>query len=66
MGEPKTVVLTGASSGIGAAAAPGATVILSGLMADQQNQVVAAYAEQGFRLADVLAEEEWRTLVLER
>jgi ribosomal protein L11 methyltransferase len=52
--------------GIGAAAAQSATVILSGLMADQQNQVVAAYAEQGFRLADVLAEEEWRTLVLER
>lgn len=51
---------------IGAAAASQAIVILSGLLAEQQNQVVAAYAEQGFRVLDVLAEEDWRTLILGR
>jgi len=51
---------------IGAAASPRATVILSGLLVAQQDQIVAAYAEQGFRLIDVTAEDEWRTLTLAR
>ncbi len=51
---------------IGAATAGSAAVILSGLIDEQQDDVVAAYAEQGFRLADVIAEEEWRTLLLTR
>ena len=41
-------------------------VVLSGLLTEQQDKVVAAYAEQGFRVADVIEEETWRTLMLSR
>jgi len=51
---------------IGVAAAPRAVVILSGLIDSQQDPIVAAYAEQGFRLLDVIAEQELRTLTLAR
>lgn len=48
------------------AAAPGAHVILSGLLTAQGDDVVAAYSEAGFTLADRRTQGEWDTLTLAR
>ena len=47
-------------------AAPGGTVILSGLLTTQAQAVTAAYAAQGFRLTGHEDIGEWSTLVLRR
>lgn len=46
--------------------APGGTAILAGLLDWQARQVLAAHRRQGLVLERVLAEGEWRTLVLRR
>lgn len=51
---------------IGKAAAPGATVILSGLLVTQAPRVTTAYAQQGLVLRKRLERGEWATLILER
>lgn len=47
------------------ALAPGGSVILSGLLADQENQVLSAYRRQGLFLKKRFGS-HWRALVLER
>ena len=44
--------------------APGGTVILSGLLANQRNRVAAAYRAQGLRLRRAESREGWVTLTL--
>lgn len=44
--------------------APGGHLVLSGLLGSQQSAVLAAYAGRGLRLKQVIADGEWRTLVL--
>lgn len=46
--------------------APGGHLVLSGLLDTQQTAVLAAYAGRGLRLDRVIADGEWRTLVLSR
>ncbi len=46
--------------------APGGTVVLSGLLATQEQLVLNAYLAQGFRLKFRVPLEEWMTLVLKR
>jgi ribosomal protein L11 methyltransferase len=46
-------------------AAPAGYVILSGILNEQADEVVAVYATQGFRLADRLELGEWTTLTLQ-
>lgn len=48
------------------ALAPGGVAILSGLLAKQERQVLAAYRRQGLRLSRRIAIEGWHTLVLRR
>ncbi|MCC7275198.1 MAG: 50S ribosomal protein L11 methyltransferase [Alphaproteobacteria bacterium] len=48
------------------ALAPNAVVVLSGLLARQERQVLAAYARQGLRLERRIAIDGWHTLVLGR
>ncbi|MBO6781739.1 MAG: 50S ribosomal protein L11 methyltransferase [Alphaproteobacteria bacterium] len=50
---------------ISSARAPGAPVILSGLLHAQEPQVLAAYRTQGLFLRARLRRDEWSTLVLE-
>ena len=45
--------------------APGAVLVLSGILDRQHDAVVAAYAAQGFRHVETLHREEWVTLHLE-
>ncbi len=45
-------------------AAPGCYVILSGLLNEQADEVIAAYAENGFDLVDHLQITDWSTLTL--
>lgn len=44
----------------------GGMIILSGILAQQVNQVVDAYVKGGAHLADVLEEGEWRALMFRR
>jgi ribosomal protein L11 methyltransferase len=44
--------------------APGGTAILSGLLANQARQVLAAHRRQGMRLEAAIAKGPWTTLVL--
>ncbi len=46
--------------------APGGTAILAGLLDTQVRAVLAAHRRQGLRLERVLAEENWRILVLRK
>ena len=46
--------------------ADGGTMVLSGLLDFQKDDVLAAFAGCGFELTGTLAEEEWRTLLLVR
>ncbi|WP_374441526.1 50S ribosomal protein L11 methyltransferase [Stella sp.] len=48
------------------ALAPGGVAILSGLLARQERQVLAAYRRQGLRLERRIAIDGWHTLVLRR
>ncbi|MDO6413128.1 50S ribosomal protein L11 methyltransferase [Sphingomonas sp. BIUV-7] len=43
---------------------PGGRVMLAGLLADQEDAVVAAFAARGFRLSERLQRGDWPTLVL--
>ncbi len=53
-----------------AAAAPGATLVLAGLLAEQEDEVVAGYAPYGFAVVDRVVHEtggaQWPTLALRR
>jgi ribosomal protein L11 methyltransferase len=51
---------------MGRAAAHGASVILSGILATQAAGVVTAYAQQGIILRQKLIRGEWATLLLEK
>jgi ribosomal protein L11 methyltransferase len=51
---------------IARAIAPGGTVILSGLLTEQQRRVAAMYRGQGFALSRAIVIGEWATLVLRR
>ena len=51
---------------VGRLLAPGATVILSGLLHDHANAALAAYRAQGLRLVRRFRLDEWTTLVLSR
>ncbi|WP_417310868.1 50S ribosomal protein L11 methyltransferase [Devosia sp.] len=48
------------------AAAPGAMIILSGILNTQSSRVISAYARAGMVLRRKLIKKEWSTLVLER
>ncbi|MGE0714376.1 MAG: 50S ribosomal protein L11 methyltransferase [Alphaproteobacteria bacterium] len=48
------------------ALAPGAVLVLSGLLARQERQVLAAYSRQGLRLQRRIAIDGWHTLILSR
>ncbi len=58
--------LTRLAPEIAEAAAPGATIILSGILNRQAARVVSAYARQGVVLARKLEKGDWTTLILER
>lgn len=62
--------LVGLAPSFAGAAAPRATLILSGLLVEQAEEVVAAYRAQGFALDRGIDHEaggaDWRTLVLTR
>ena len=45
---------------------PGGVAVLSGLLRDQADPVLAEYRKQGFRLAERRNDEEWSALVLSR
>ena len=49
-----------------AAASPGATVILSGILNEQATRVANAYARNGVLLRQRIEKKEWTTLVLEK
>jgi ribosomal protein L11 methyltransferase len=51
---------------IGRAAAPGATIILSGLLATQAAWVANAYRQQGIVIRQRLVRGDWATLILEK
>lgn len=51
---------------VAAAAAADGRLILSGIIAEREGDVRAAYAPLGFTVTRALAEGEWRTLLLER
>ena len=44
----------------------GGYVILSGILNEQADDVIAVYADNGFKLADRLEIAEWTTLTLKR
>ena len=54
------------AGGLAAHLAPGGTAILAGLLETQMRAVLAAHRRQGLRLERVLAEGNWRTLVLRK
>jgi ribosomal protein L11 methyltransferase len=58
--------LAALAPGIGRAAAPGATIILSGLLATQSAWVANAYRQQGIILRQRLVRGGWATLILEK
>lgn len=49
---------------VAAAARPGTTLILAGLLSGQKNQVLHAYHKTGFRLRATRLENEWPCLIL--
>jgi ribosomal protein L11 methyltransferase len=49
-----------------AVAAPGARIILSGLLADHANAALSAYRFQGLALERRIVVDDWVTLVLRR
>jgi ribosomal protein L11 methyltransferase len=51
---------------IAAVLAPGGTLLLAGLLADQGDDVIAAYAREGCRVVDRLVIGDWPTLMLVR
>jgi ribosomal protein L11 methyltransferase len=51
---------------LGRLVAPGARIVLSGLLATQENAALAAYRPHGFRLERRIPLDEWVTLVLAR
>lgn len=51
---------------LAAALAPGGVAVLSGLLASQQNQVLAAYRQQGLALVKSTVTNDWVTLVLRK
>ena len=51
---------------MGRAAAPGATVILSGILEHQARGVINAYGRQGMVLTQKLQRKDWTTLMLEK
>ena len=58
--------LIGIAPAMGRAAAHGASIILSGILATQAAGVVSAYAQQGIILRQKLIRGEWATLLLEK
>jgi ribosomal protein L11 methyltransferase len=58
--------LVALSPGMRRIAAPGATIILSGILNTQAARVIAAYGRQGIVLTQKLVRKEWTTLMLER
>ena len=58
--------LTHLAPSIAEAAAPGATIILSGILNRQAARVVSAYGQQGVILRRKLVRGDWTTLILER
>lgn len=52
--------------GMGANLMPGGTVVLSGLLIEQERRVLSSYLTQGFRLERRIHLDEWSTLVLKR
>jgi ribosomal protein L11 methyltransferase len=58
--------LKGLAKPIGAMAAPGAFVVLSGLIPAQANAALAAYRAHGLALARRIPLDGWVTLVLKR
>ena len=46
------------------AAAPGATILLAGLLVSQADDVLAAFAKQGFVESQRVVRSEWPTLAL--
>lgn len=58
--------LVGLAPSIRRRLAPGGTVILSGLLANQRNRVAAAYRAQGLRLVRAETRDGWVTLTLRR
>jgi ribosomal protein L11 methyltransferase len=58
--------LIGLASDMARYAAPGAVVILSGLLESQEPEVLGAYHQAGFRLSERHLIDGWSTLVMER
>lgn len=58
--------LVALAPGMGRIAAPGATVILSGILRHQAVRVINAYGRQGMTLRHRLDRKDWSTLVLEK
>lgn len=56
--------LIGLAAQIAAAAAPGTILILAGLLRKQQDELVAVFVRNGFRLRDSHVENEWPCLVM--
>jgi ribosomal protein L11 methyltransferase len=58
--------LAALAPGMGRIAAPGGSIILSGILEHQAVRVINAYARQGMVLVKRLQRKEWTTLLLER
>ncbi|SIN86622.1 [LSU ribosomal protein L11P]-lysine N-methyltransferase [Parasphingorhabdus marina DSM 22363] len=58
--------LIGLAPQVAAAAAPGSTLILAGLLTEQQEELVGAYRHNGFRLVESRKQDQWPCLVLQR
>ncbi len=58
--------LVALAPGVRAIAAPGAMVVLSGLLTWQRREVEAAWRAQGFVMVSRIARDGWATLVLQR
>lgn len=58
--------LVALSGDVAAHLAPGGAVVLSGLMNEEEDRVVAAYAEQGLKVVSARRLEGWSTLTLGR
>ena len=58
--------LIGLAPQISAAAAPGSTLVLAGLLTEQQEELFGAYRYNGFRLVESRKQDQWPCLVLQR
>ncbi len=56
--------LIGLAPDIAANTAPGGTVILSGILLDQAQEVIGVYQQNGFNLTEEAAIVDWKTLIL--